>query len=77
MQMQQRMMTIFLTMIFSTDKNMTAKDKKPLWDAINQYVKACGGDPSSKTCYGNLLRQQAVVDIEKIVQQFTNITGDR
>ena len=43
-------------------------DPKPcpeLWDAINEYVAACGGFPD-RCVYGNLTRQQAVAKIEKL-----------
>lgn len=42
-----------------------------LWDAINDYCVACGGTPSSDV-YGNTRRQQAVVDIERVVTQLEN-----
>ena len=37
-----------------------------LWDAVNRYVVACGGDPS-KHAYGNVPRMNAVGDVERIV----------
>lgn len=37
-----------------------------LWDVINRYVVACGGDPGSHV-YGNTARMQAVSDVSKIV----------
>jgi hypothetical protein len=42
-----------------------------LWDAINQYVVACGGDPS-KHVYGNVPRMNAVEDVESIVIRACN-----
>lgn len=39
----------------------------PLWDAINRYVVACGGDPS-KRVYGNTSRQAAVGEICNVVR---------
>jgi len=39
-----------------------------LWDAINQYVEACGGEPH-RHVYGNTRRQRCVVAIEKLVYQ--------
>lgn len=39
-----------------------------LWDAINRYVVACGGDPGSHV-YGNTARMQAVADVSKIVDR--------
>ena len=37
-----------------------------LWDAINEYVEACGGDPS-RHVYGNTRRMAAVVRVEAAV----------
>lgn len=37
-----------------------------LWDAINDYTQACGGDPSSHV-YGNARRQCAVARAERAV----------
>ncbi|MDP3767539.1 MAG: hypothetical protein Q8S13_05955, partial [Dehalococcoidia bacterium] len=45
----------------STDDTRVA-----LWDAINRYVQACGGDPSSHV-YGNTPRQHAVAEVEASV----------
>lgn len=42
--------------------------KVPLWDAIDDYVRACGGDPS-KHVYGNTTRQRAVVAVEAVVSR--------
>ena len=39
----------------------------PLWDAINRYVVACGGDPE-KAVYGNTSRMKAVVDVNTAVR---------
>lgn len=39
-----------------------------LWAAINQYVEACGGDPS-KNVYGASQRQRIVVRIEGAVDK--------
>ena len=38
-----------------------------LWDAINRYVTACGGDPGQLTC-GNVSRMQAVADVGAIIR---------
>lgn len=38
----------------------------PLWDAINDYATACGGDPSSYV-YGNTTRQRAVAAVNRVV----------
>jgi hypothetical protein len=45
---------------------MTIQEKVALWDAINQYVVSCGGDPSTHV-YGNTTRMRAVVTVESIV----------
>lgn len=39
----------------------------PLWVAINAYARACGGDTSEANCVGNFARMQAVVDIERLI----------
>jgi len=39
----------------------------PLWDAINNYAIACGGDPSNHV-YGNTSRMKAVADVENTVR---------
>jgi hypothetical protein len=41
--------------------------KVPLWDAIDDYVRACGCDPN-KHVYGNTTRQRAVVAVETVVR---------
>jgi hypothetical protein len=40
--------------------------KKKLWDAINKYVRACGGDPS-RNVYVKTIRQQVIIEIENLV----------
>lgn len=42
-----------------------------LWDAINRYVVACGGDPSSHV-HGNTARMQAVAEVGSIVAAATS-----
>jgi hypothetical protein len=42
-----------------------------MWDAINRYVMACGGDPS-RNALGNTARMNAVVDINDIVRRAAN-----
>lgn len=37
-----------------------------MWDAINEYVIACGGDPS-KRAHGNIPRMNAVASVDRIV----------
>jgi hypothetical protein len=39
--------------------------QEQLWEAVNRYVRACGGDPGAHV-YGNTSRQRAVADIERI-----------
>ena len=34
------------------------------WEAINAYVRSCGGEPHRAT-YGNIVRQKAVAAVEK------------
>ena len=46
-----------------------------LWDLINEYVAACGGDPS-KHVYGNTTRQRLVVDIERLIDSSKVIPED-
>lgn len=41
----------------------------PLWEAINRYARTCGGDTSASTAHGNTARMQAVVDIERLVDE--------
>lgn len=47
---------------------MTNEQRVRLWDAINEYVKSCGGDPS-KRVYGNTTRQRAVAGVERVVRE--------
>jgi hypothetical protein len=42
----------------------------PLWDAINRYVVACGGDPG-KRVLGNTSRHTAVADVNGVVRMAT------
>lgn len=37
-----------------------------LWDAINEYVKTCGGSPS-RYVGGNTRRMNSVVEIERVI----------
>lgn len=46
---------------------MTLNDKVKLWDAINDYVIACGGDPSKRTV--STKRMNAVVEVERVVDE--------
>lgn len=40
--------------------------KAELWDAINDYVRACGDDPQTR---GNLARVGAVLRIERVCEE--------
>jgi hypothetical protein len=44
-----------------------AKFQNALWDAINAYATACGGDPSEHV-YGNVPRMNAVVAVNAAVR---------
>jgi hypothetical protein len=37
-----------------------------LWSAINEYARACGGEPAKRT-HGNTARMRAVAEIERLV----------
>lgn len=50
--------------------------KVDIWEAINRYVVACGGDPS-RHVYGNTSRQRAVVEVERIIQSLPPVADDR
>jgi hypothetical protein len=41
-----------------------------LWDAINEYATACGGDPGANV-YGNTRRQRAVAAVERAARYAT------
>ena len=43
-----------------------AVNRVALWEAINSYARACGGDPS-KHVYGNAHRMEAVCRVERVV----------
>lgn len=45
---------------------MSAKLREKLWEAVNSYAQACGGDTSEKTASGR--RMSAVVDVERAVK---------
>lgn len=47
-------------------RDISRVDRIALWDAIDAYVRACGGDPS-KHVYGNTPRQEAVARVERVV----------
>jgi len=40
-----------------------------LWDAINKYTEACGGDTSKKTAHRK--RMDAVVEVENSLEKYT------
>jgi anti-sigma factor RsiW len=44
-----------------------------LWDAINEYAAACGGDPGNATISGR--RMDAVVAVERVMRSYTHATG--
>ena len=52
-----------------------AVDRVALWDAINEYVVACGGDPS-KHVYGNTRRMDAVCRVENAVSDRGEVTDE-
>jgi len=49
--------------------------KAKLWDAIHEYVRACGGDPAKAT--SNTMAQYAVVMIEDAANEFQETIIDR
>jgi len=49
---------------------MTTEQLERLWDAINRYAVACGGDPS-KHVHGNTARQAAVTDVSRVIRDAT------
>ena len=55
---------------------MMNDDKVKLWEAINAYVVACGGDPS-RHVYGNTPRMDAVseVEVERAVEEIATPGG--
>lgn len=60
----------------SAGSTQSAADKVALWDAVNAYAKACGGDPS-KRVYGNVARQRAVVAVESAALAAQPASGER
>lgn len=42
--------------------------QRELWDAINCYVTACGGDPA-RHVHGNTARMNAVADVNNAVRR--------
>jgi len=52
-----------------------AVDRLALWDAINSYVIACGGDPAEHV-YGNAPRMDAVCLVEKAVSNRGEVTEE-
>lgn len=54
----------------SFERVVTGRPGKPrveLWEAIHEYVRACGGEPGDGL-YGNIPAQNAVVEVERAVQ---------
>ncbi len=52
-----------------------AVDRVALWEEINRYVLACGGDPS-KHVYGNTPRMEAVSRIENVISNRGVVTDE-
>ncbi len=44
---------------------MTMEQRVELWNAINAYAEACGGDTSARTV--STRRMSAVADVERIL----------
>jgi hypothetical protein len=44
-----------------------------LWDAINRYAEACGGDTSATTS-GSVDRMNAVAEVERIAFRYNSST---
>jgi hypothetical protein len=53
--------------ITTAEIGLSTELRVKLWDAINRYVAACGGD-ASKRVYGNAPRMRAVADVERVVR---------
>lgn len=51
-------------------------DREKLWEAINAYVRTCGGDPS-KHVVGNTARMVAVENIEECLYLGNFLIGQR
>jgi len=48
--------------------SMTINEKVELWNAIHEYVIACGGNPDD-TRYARRRREDAVVAVESVVER--------
>ena len=48
--------------------NITIQEKFELWNAIHEYVIACGGNPDD-TRYARRRREDAVVAVESVVER--------
>lgn len=44
-----------------------------LWEAVNEYAVACGGDTSNRTTTGR--RMRAVAQVERAVRAYTHPVG--
>jgi hypothetical protein len=49
--------------------------KVETWEAINAYVRSCGGEPHRAT-YGNAVRQKAVAAVEAQFEKAFSAQGD-
>lgn len=47
---------------------MNLTNDNELWDAINRYAMACGGDPSSCGLHGNTMLKAAIADIRRLTE---------
>lgn len=54
-----------MSAVESRSEDDAMRTRVALWDAINRYVVACGGDPL-RHVYGNTARQKAVAEVERI-----------
>ncbi len=54
----------------SEDGAFTDTERLALWDAINAYTQACGGNTGTRTV--SVRRMKAVVDVERVVVAIVN-----
>ena len=55
--------------------NVPDGDYVALWDAVNEYATACGGDTSNKTAHGNSRRMNAVCRLDDCVEKLLSRRG--
>ena len=55
------------------ETDWTSPQRVALWNAINEYAVACGGDPATRTVSGR--RMDAVVAVERAVRAYTHPAG--